>query len=148
MDYQTHSGTNHTLLLISLKYWIISAREEIIELEKECLVCKRKKAKKAQQIMAPLPLHRLTTSMRAFTRTAVDYIGPFITIQGRGKRRKTLYVLIYMPDIPSCSFRNGLWSRDVDSFMKAFYRMANRRGLPEEMLSDNGKNFVAADRVS
>ena len=30
--------------------------------------------------------------------------------------------------------------------MNAFYRMANRRGLPEEMLSDNGKNFVATDR--
>ena len=35
---------------------------------------------------------------------------------------------------------------DIDSFMKAFYRMANRRGLPEEMLSDNGKNFLAANR--
>jgi len=95
MDYQTHSGTNHTLSLISLKYWIISARKEIIELEKECLVCKRKKAKKAQQIMAPLPLHRLTTSMRAFTRTAVDYTGPFITIQGRGKRREKRYLCLF-----------------------------------------------------
>ena len=35
---------------------------------------------------------------------------------------------------------------DVDSFVNAFYRMGNRRGVPEEMLSDNGKNFVAADR--
>ena len=35
---------------------------------------------------------------------------------------------------------------DVDSFMNAFYRMTNRRGLPEEVLSDNGRNFVAADK--
>jgi len=30
--------------------------------------------------------------------------------------------------------------------LNAFYRMFNRRGLPQEMLSDNGKNFVAADK--
>jgi len=35
---------------------------------------------------------------------------------------------------------------DTDSFLNAFYRMANRRGLPEEMISDNKTNFVAEDR--
>ena len=35
---------------------------------------------------------------------------------------------------------------DTDSFLDAFYRMTNRRGLPEEMLSDNGTNFVGAER--
>ena len=35
---------------------------------------------------------------------------------------------------------------DTDSFLNAFYRMASRRGLPEEMFSDNGTNFKGADR--
>ena len=35
---------------------------------------------------------------------------------------------------------------DVDSFLSAFYRMINRRGLPEEIISDNGTNFVAAEK--
>ena len=35
---------------------------------------------------------------------------------------------------------------DTDSFLNAFYRMVNRRGLPEEMISDNGSNFVGAER--
>ena len=35
---------------------------------------------------------------------------------------------------------------DTDSFLNAFYRMVNRRGLLREMLSDNGTNFVAAER--
>ena len=35
---------------------------------------------------------------------------------------------------------------DTDSFLNAFYRMANQRGLPEEMISDNGTNFVDAER--
>ena len=47
--------------------------------------------------MAPLPLNRIKSSLRAFIRTAVDFGGPFVTIQGRGKQRqKCLFMLIYM----------------------------------------------------
>ena len=35
---------------------------------------------------------------------------------------------------------------DTDSFLNTFYRMVNRRGIPREMLSDNGTNFVTAER--
>ena len=34
---------------------------------------------------------------------------------------------------------------DTDSFLNTFYRMASRRGVPEEMCSDNGTNFKDAD---
>ena len=39
--------------------------------------------------MAPLPIRRLTSSFRAFTRTAVDFGGPFMTRQGQGKPQRT-----------------------------------------------------------
>ena len=74
------TGTNHTLAALSAKYWIISAREAIREVEKDCVVCRRRKAKLATQVMAPLPDIRLKISLRPFTNAAVDYAGPFITI--------------------------------------------------------------------
>ena len=141
-----NAGTNHTLALISSKYWIVSAREEIIEWEKECTACRRRKAKHSQQIMAPLPVHRLTTSMRAFTKTAVDFSGPFITIQGRGKRREKRYLCLFTCLASRAVHLELAYGLDLDSFMNAFCRMVNRRGLPKEMLSDNGTNFVAADK--
>ena len=82
------TGTNHTLSNLSTKYWIPAAREEIRQREKECNECKRRKAKAAQQIMAPLPRVRLQLPLRAFAQVSVDYGGPFITVQGRGKRRE------------------------------------------------------------
>jgi len=114
---------------------VISAKEEIIEYEKECTVCKRKKTKNAQQVMAPLPLHRLMKSMRAFTRTAVDYGGPFITIQGRGRRREKRYLCLFTCLTLRAVHLEMAYGLDVDSFMNAFYRMVNRRGLQEEIMA-------------
>ena len=111
---------------------MFSAREETIGWEKDCTVCKRRKAKNTQQVMASLPLHRLTTSMRAFTRIAVDYVDHLLPyrVEEEGEKIVTyVYLHVY----------HGL---DANSFMNAFYR----RGLPEEILSDNGKNFVAANK--
>ena len=71
-------------------------------------MCQRK-AKVAQKIMAPLPLNRLTTSLRAFAKVAVDFGGPFMTVQGRGKPRQKRYVFIHMLGFKSCTFGNGLW---------------------------------------
>ena len=76
------------------KYWIIVAREEIAEWEKQCAICIKRKAKCAKQIMAPLPLNRIKSSLRAFIRAAVDFGGPFVTIQGRGKQRQKRYLCL------------------------------------------------------
>ena len=35
---------------------------------------------------------------------------------------------------------------DTDSFLNAFFRMADQRGLPQEVLADNAGNFTAADK--
>ena len=82
------ADTNQILVSLSTKFWIITAREAILEWEKECAMCQKRKAKVTQQIMAPLPLNRLTTSLRAFTKVAVDFGGPFMTVQGRGSQGK------------------------------------------------------------
>ena len=38
------------------------------------------------------------------------------------------------------------YALDADSFLNAFYRMASRRGLPEEVISDNGGNVIGGRR--
>ena len=36
------------------------------------------------------------------------------------------------------------WAVDTDSFLNAAARFTSRRGVPKEMISDNGKDFVGA----
>ena len=143
---QHASGTNQTLAAISARYWVLSGREVIREWEKQCSECRRRKAKDCNQIIAPLPLCRLKTSLRAFTRTSVDYGGPFTTIQGRGKRRQKRYLCLFTCLATRAVHLEMAFSLDTDSFLNAFYRMASRRGFPNEMYSDNGTNLKAADK--
>ena len=71
----------------------------------------------------------------------MDYGGPFVTIQGRGKRKQKLYLCLF-----TCLATRAVHLEMADSFLNAFNRMVSRRGKPEEVVSDNGENFVAADK--
>ncbi|XP_067050193.1 uncharacterized protein [Acropora muricata] len=139
-------GTNQLLAALSTRFLIISGREEIREWEKECNECQRRKAKAGKQIMAPLPQIRLRFSLRAFAQTAVDYGGPFITVQGRRTRRQKRYLCLFTCLATRAAHLEMVYALDTDSFLNAFYRMVNRRGLPKEMLSDNGGNFVGGHK--
>ena len=76
----------------------------------------------------------------------MDFGGPFITIQGRDKRREKRYLCLFTCLATRAVHFELAYGLSTDSFLNAFYRMASRRGLPDEVYSDNGKNFVGADR--
>ena len=124
----------------------MQGREEIRECEGEWYKCRKRKAKAAQQVMAPLPKIRLKMPLRAFACTAVDFGGPFITIHGREKRRVKRYLCLFTCLTSRAVHLEIAYGLDTDSFLNAFCRMASRRGLPEEMISDNGTNVVGANR--
>jgi len=143
-EQNNHCGTNHTLTALSTRYWVVHAREEIRDVEKNCYECKRRKVKAATQIMGPIPSYRLGQSMRAFSQTAVDYAGPFVTKQGRGKARQKRYLCVFTCMNCRAIHLEVANSLDTDAFLNAFARFVSRRGLPELVLSDNGTNFVGA----
>ena len=87
-----------------------------------CNVSKRK---------VPLPLNRLTTSLRAFTKVAVDFGGPFMTVQGRGKLRQK-YLCLFTCWASRAVHLEMAYALDVNCFLNALNRMLNRRGVPEE----------------
>ena len=96
--------------------------------------------------MPPLPKFRLKELLHAFTRTAVDYGGTYMTIQGRGKRRQKRYLCIFTCLTTKAVYLEVAFSLDTDRFFKVFYRMVSCRRLSTEMVSDNGKNFIRVER--
>ena len=140
-----NAGTNHTLAELSSIYWIVCGREETREWENQCMECRRRKATAASQIMAPLPDIRVNLPLKAFSHVAVDYGGPFITIQGRGKRREKRYLCLFTCLASREVHIEVAFGLDTNSFLNAFYRMVYRGGLPTKVLSNNGTNVVGAD---
>ena len=130
------------LAQINQRFWIVAAREEIREWENECCTCQKRRNKLATQIMAPLPEVRLRFTYRAFDQAAVDYAGPFTTIQRRGKRRLKRWLCLFTCLTTRAVHLEVAWGLNTDSFLNVFARFTSRRGVPKEIISDNGTNFV------
>ena len=86
-DRGNHTArVNFTLCQLSERFWIIAAREEIREWDRECNECKGRRSKPACQIMAPLPKARLRFTFKPFAQTAVDFAGPLYTVKAAENR--------------------------------------------------------------
>jgi hypothetical protein len=111
---------------------------------KRCVVCRRRYSKPLQQKMSELPEDRVTAGNPPFTTVGVDYFGPFEVKQGRSyvKRYGCIFICLAVKAI-HIEVANSM---DTDSFINVFWRFICRRGLPKEIRSDNGSNFVGAEK--
>ena len=89
---------------------------------------------------------RLKLPLKAFVHVAVDFAGPFATIQGRGKRRAKRYLCLFTCLLSRAVHLEMAHGLDTDSFLNAFFRMGDRRNIPQQVLFDNAGNFTAADQ--
>lgn len=110
----------------------------------DCVNCKRRQAPVGQQKMADLPEDRVTPDKPPFTFVGVDCFGPFLVRRGRSmvKRYGVLFTCLTLRAIHI----EVIHSLDTDSYVNTMRRFIVRRGDPEEMRSDNGSNFVSAER--
>ena len=110
--------------------------------QKTCPGCRRRFTAKP----APLPKSRVTPSLRAFERIGVDFGGPYLTKQGRGKCRAKRYLCLFTCLTTRAVHLQMAHGLDTDSSTNAFVRMTSGRGTPSYVISDNGTNFVGAER--
>ena len=138
-----HSSVDYTLSLIHHRYWIKNAKSAVCRILEKCLICRKYQSPTGQQKTADLPVDRVTPSRPPFMFTGVDCFGPFEVCRGRSKVKR--YGVIF-----TCLALQGVHikvvsSLDTESFINALRRFV-ARGLPEEMHSNNGGNFVRGER--
>lgn len=139
-----HSGRNHILSKLRLKYWVPSANTIIRRVLSKCLMCRRLHGATGQQKMADLQQNRVIPDEPPFTRTGVDYFGPFAVKRGRATVKR--YGVIFTCLAIRAVHVEVAASLDTDSFIHALRRFIARRGQVVELHSDNGTNFVGAER--
>ena len=141
------TGVEHLLTELRTKFWVVKGRRNVRNIIESCSECRRRfHAKPACQMMAPLPKSRIKQPLKAFERVGIDYAGPFLTKQGRGKQRAKRYLCLFTCLVTRAVHLELAYGLDTDSFINAFTRMTSRRGTPSYVVSDNGTNFVGAER--
>lgn len=113
-----------------------------------CVVCTRERAAVPDQIMGNLPEARVLPSTRAFLHCGVDYAGPVYirASAGRGIKSRKAYIALFVCLATKAIHLELVGAYSTAAFLNAYLRFCSRRGLPLAMYSDNGTNFVGADR--
>ena len=92
--------------------------------------------------MADLPACRLDATLPPFSRSGVDYFGPFTIRHGRREIKHYGVLFIFMSS--RAIHLETAPSLETDAFINVLRRFVARRGNIVELWSDNGSNFIGA----
>jgi hypothetical protein len=142
-----HGGPSLTLFKIRQKFWIINGRQAVRKITTSCLKCTRVNPKLVQQYMGNKPKCCVDPEHDyAFYVTGVDYCGPFMLAQHnkRSTVHRKAYAAVFVCMATKAIHIELVGDLTTKSFLAALARFTSRRGLPNTIMSDNGKNFVGA----
>ncbi|XP_027839404.2 uncharacterized protein LOC114121329 [Aphis gossypii] len=141
-----HCGPQLLLAEIRQLYWPLSGRLLARSTVRNCVKCVRSKPTFQFPIMAPLPKERVQCS-RPFTYTGVDFAGPLIIRSGiRGRSGTKAWISIFVCFSTRAVHIEVVENLTSKAFIAALRRFVARRGKPSELWSDNGTNFVGANK--
>ncbi|XP_045023763.1 uncharacterized protein LOC123468196 [Daphnia magna] len=139
-----HATTEPTLHALREKYHVLHPRASINRVIRNCFTCKFRRSQPAPPLMGPLPASRLKTHLPPFTNVGIDFFGPLpVVILRRSVKR---YGVMFTCLDCRAVHLEVADSLDINSFINAFSRFADRRGLPQLCYSDNGTNLVAGEQ--
>ena len=143
-EEQGHMGTSQVLASLNKEYWIINGRSVVNRVINNCMNCRFWKAKPKTQQMGDLPFHRVIKSS-PYKSIGTDLMGPLMIRSGRNSLKR--YVCIFNCLATRAVHFEIVQSMEASAFIQAYRRFCNRRNVkPTDVYSDNGGNFVAADK--
>ncbi|XP_073815948.1 uncharacterized protein [Musca autumnalis] len=147
MDYHIkYHHMNHETAVneIRQQYSINKLRTAYKHVTRNCQWCKVYKVKPNVPLMAKLPRARLASFESPFSYTGLDFFGPLMVTVGRHKEKRygCLFTCLTMRAV---HIELG-HSLNTSSCILAIRNFMARRGIPREFFSDNGTNFVGAER--
>ena len=111
----------------------------------KCITCFRFRARGASQLLGQLPPSRVTPA-KPFSQSAVDYAGPVFIRHGgqRSKSTSKAYIALFICMATKAIHLELVSDLTSDAFIAALKRFIARRGIPDQIFSDNGTNFRRA----
>ena len=140
-----HPGPNTLQAVIQTKYWIPSLRRLIRHQGFKCLKCYKSKVKPIYPMMGDLPKFRVNGG-RTFQHVGVDFAGPF-QLKESNRRKAALskvYLCLYVCMSTKAVHLEAVTRLTTEAFLACLQRFTSRRGIPTDIYSDCGSNFLGA----
>ncbi|XP_063959312.1 uncharacterized protein LOC135154982 [Lytechinus pictus] len=141
----SHSGVAATMAKIRLKYWILHGHKLAKTVKYRCTKCRVFQHKTETQQMSDLPKERLAPSTPPFHFTSCDYFGPLTVKVGRNKTSKYYGVIFTCLNTRAVHLELAVDCSTME-FIQVLRRFFSIRGQPTMIMSDNGTQFIGAER--
>ncbi|XP_065094958.1 uncharacterized protein LOC135715992 [Ochlerotatus camptorhynchus] len=141
-----HLGQNGLIAAMRQRYWLLSARSTIRQVTRNCVRCFRTNPNMSTQLMGNLPQPRINPAP-PFAVTGVDYAGPFWIKMGNYRSRLIkAYVAVFVCMVTKAVHLEVVSDLTSDAFLAALalQRFISRRGMVQQLHSDNATNFRGA----
>jgi len=144
---QLHVGPQALLASIRDQYWPLNGRNIARSIVNKCVICFKTKPFTFQPVMGNLPKERIQPG-RAFATTGMDFAGPVKIKVSTRRNAQTLkaYICVFVCFATKAVHIELVSDLSTDAFLAALRRFWSRRGYCATLWSDNGKNFVGANR--
>ncbi|XP_076661126.1 uncharacterized protein LOC143365004, partial [Halictus rubicundus] len=139
-----HASNESVVNELRQQFYIIGIRRALRSIISRCVICRIRRAKPPNPIMAALPAGRIAYRQRPFCHCGVDYFGPMLVKIGR--RREKRWGVLFTCLTTRAIHLELAHSLSTSSTIMAIKRLAARRGSPLVMYRDNGTNFKGASK--
>merc|ERR1712018_735972 len=77
---------------------------------------------------------------------SVDFAGPFLTSQGRGRSKAKRYLTVFSCQLTRAVYLLITYSLDAADCLEAFLKFMLRKGVPKTIVSDRGTNLMRVEK--
>ena len=146
-----HAGTKQTISELKQKYRVCQSQNYVRNIIRKCLTCRKLLCKLYNYPKTPsLTKLRLADTQPSST-TGIGNFGP-VYVQNMFNKNdcamrkvRKVWVTLYTCALTRNIILDVVPSLSVESFIRSFRCFMSRRGCPDNIISDNGKNFVSKD---
>lgn len=142
-----HPGVQTTQYLISQNYWILSSKRAIKKVLSKCIKCFRLNPLPLQPIMGNLPTNRVS-QVKPFSVIGIDFGGPFFITANKYRGAKVFksYICVFVCFATKAIHIELASDMSSENFLCALRRFIARRGKCIEIRTDQGTNFIGANK--
>ena len=142
---EAHTGIASTVAKTRRYYWIIKVHKLAKTIKFRCVVCRAFEHKTETQEMATLPKEHVKPFTPPFHFTACDYFGPFQVKVGHNETQKYYGVIFTCLNTRAVHLELAVDYSSME-FLQVLRRFFAIRGKPVTIISDNGSQFIGAER--